>query len=207
MTPFGARVRSLRSARGVRLAELAAGLQVTPAYLSALEHGRRGAPSPGLVHQVCEFFGLIWDDAEELARLARISHPKVRVDTGGVTPEQTPPAKRMAQALHPPVESASGIGVDIDRGLLARAHVVQVGFSEVRLDPDVRARGERKYRRRRLDVVAYLKLVDLGNDAVDRRLDRVIGEQHLGVLERGLIGLDRRRQRLGRGRIRIELLV
>jgi transcriptional regulator with XRE-family HTH domain len=100
MTPFGARVRSLRSARGVRLAELAAGLQVTPAYLSALEHGRRGAPSPGLVHQVCEFFGLIWDDAEELARLARISHPKVRVDTGGLTPEQTALANRVAQALH-----------------------------------------------------------------------------------------------------------
>lgn len=100
MTPFGARVRRLRAERGVRLFDLAAGLQVTPAYLSALEHGRRGAPSPGLVHQVCEFFGLIWDDAEELARLARISHPKVRLDTGGLSPEQTALANRIAQSLH-----------------------------------------------------------------------------------------------------------
>jgi transcriptional regulator with XRE-family HTH domain len=100
MTPFGARVRSLRATSGVRLVDLAAGLQVTPAYLSALEHGRRGAPSPGLVHQVCEFFGLIWDDAEELARLARISQPKVRIDTGGLTAEQTALANRLAQVLH-----------------------------------------------------------------------------------------------------------
>ncbi|HUC18436.1 MAG TPA: helix-turn-helix transcriptional regulator [Acetobacteraceae bacterium] len=100
MTPFGARVRSLRAASGVRLVDLAAGLQVSPAYLSALEHGRRGAPSPGLVHQVCEFFGLIWDDAEELARLARISQPKVRIDTGGLSAEQTALANRLAQVLH-----------------------------------------------------------------------------------------------------------
>jgi len=99
MTPFGARVRSLRAERGIRLADLAAGLQVTPAYLSALEHGRRGAPSPGLVHQVCEFFGLIWDDAEELVRLARISNPKVRMDTAGLTPEQTALANRLQQTL------------------------------------------------------------------------------------------------------------
>jgi len=100
LTPFGARVRSLRAASGVRLADLAEGLRVSPAYLSALEHGRRGAPSPGLVHQVCEFFGLIWDDAEELARLARLSQPKVRIDTGGLTAEQTALANRLAQVLH-----------------------------------------------------------------------------------------------------------
>lgn len=99
MTPFGARVRSLRAERGIRLADLAAGLQVTPAYLSALEHGRRGAPSPGLVHQVCEFFGLIWDDAEELVRLARISNPKIRLDTAGLSPEQTALANRLQQTL------------------------------------------------------------------------------------------------------------
>jgi transcriptional regulator with XRE-family HTH domain len=115
MTPFGARVRSLRAASGVRLVDLASGLKVSPAYLSALEHGRRGAPSPGLVHQVCEFFGLIWDDAEELARLARISHPKVRIDTGGLTAEQTALANRLAQALHRmPPESVAAMHALLD---------------------------------------------------------------------------------------------
>ncbi|MBN9563953.1 MAG: helix-turn-helix transcriptional regulator [Alphaproteobacteria bacterium] len=100
MTPFGARLRALRTDRGVTLKQLAAQLQVSAAYLSALEHGKRGAPSSGLVHQVNEFFGLIWDDAEELARLARLSHPRVTVNTAGLSPEQTALANRIAQSIH-----------------------------------------------------------------------------------------------------------
>jgi transcriptional regulator with XRE-family HTH domain len=100
MTPFGARLRALRSARGITLRQLAETLQVSAAYLSALEHGRRGAPSAGLVHQVNEFFGLIWDEAEELALLARLSNPRVTVNTAGLTPEQTALANRLAQAIH-----------------------------------------------------------------------------------------------------------
>lgn len=99
MTPFGAKLRALRAERGVTQRALAAELRVSAAYLSALEHGRRGAPSAGLVHQVNEFFGLIWDEAEELARLARLSRPKVSVDTGGLTPEQTALANRLAQTI------------------------------------------------------------------------------------------------------------
>jgi transcriptional regulator with XRE-family HTH domain len=100
MTPFGARMRSLRAERGVTLKALAAEIRVSSAYLSALEHGKRGAPSAGLVHQVCEFYGLIWDEAEELARLARLSRPRVTVNTAGLTPEQTALANRIAQAIH-----------------------------------------------------------------------------------------------------------
>ncbi len=100
MTPFGARLRALRAARGMTLKHLAAQLEVSAAYLSALEHGKRGAPGAGLVHQVCEVFGLIWDEAEELAQLARLSHPRVVVDTAGLTPEQTALANRIAQSIH-----------------------------------------------------------------------------------------------------------
>lgn len=99
MTPFGAKLRSLRAARGVTLRALAGQLEVSPAYLSALEHGKRGAPSAGLVHQVCDVFGLIWDEAEELARLARQSHPRVVVNTAGLTPDQTALANRLAQDI------------------------------------------------------------------------------------------------------------
>ena len=99
MTPFGARLRELRAQRGVTLKDLAAALQVSAAYLSALEHGRRGRPSLGLVHQVNEFFGLIWDDAEELARLARQSHPRVVLDTAGLAPEVTDFANRLARDI------------------------------------------------------------------------------------------------------------
>ena len=100
MTPFGARLRVLRAERGVTLKQLAAELQISAAYLSALEHGKRGAPGAGLVHQVNEFFGLIWDAAEDLAGLARLSHPRVTVNTAGLTPEQTALANRIAHSIH-----------------------------------------------------------------------------------------------------------
>jgi transcriptional regulator with XRE-family HTH domain len=100
MTPFGARLRALRAERGLTLKDMAARLEVSAAYLSALEHGRRGAPGAGLVHQVCELFGLIWGEAEDLSRLARLSHPRIVVDTAGLTPEQTALANRLAQTIH-----------------------------------------------------------------------------------------------------------
>jgi transcriptional regulator with XRE-family HTH domain len=99
VTPFGARLRALRLARGVTLKQLAEALQISSAYLSALEHGKRGVPSAGLVHQVNEYFGLIWDEADELSRLARLSNPRVTVNTAGLTPEQTALANRLAQAI------------------------------------------------------------------------------------------------------------
>jgi transcriptional regulator with XRE-family HTH domain len=100
VTPFGARLRALRADRGVTLKLLAEALQVSAAYLSALEHGKRGSPSAGLVHQVNEYFGLIWDEAEELSQLARLSNPRVTVNTAGLTPEQTALANRLAQVIH-----------------------------------------------------------------------------------------------------------
>lgn len=99
MTPFGARLRALRDERGMTLADLAGRLQVSAAYLSALEHGHRGAPGSGLVQQVCAVFGLIWDQAEELGRLARLSHPRVVVDTAGLSPAQTALANRLALTI------------------------------------------------------------------------------------------------------------
>ena len=99
VTPFGARVRALRAAQGLTLKGMAAALDVSPAYLSALEHGRRGRPAPGLVRQICACLDIIWDEAEELERLARLSHPRVVVDTAGLTPEATELANRLAQEI------------------------------------------------------------------------------------------------------------
>jgi transcriptional regulator with XRE-family HTH domain len=95
MTPFGARLRALREEKGITLSGLAAALQVSPAYLSALEHGRRGRPSAGLIQQVNDYFGL-WDNVEELEQLARLSHPRVVVDTAGLSPEATELANLLA---------------------------------------------------------------------------------------------------------------
>ena len=44
MTPFGDRMRKLRAERNVTLKDMAEALGVSSAYLSALEHGKRGRP-------------------------------------------------------------------------------------------------------------------------------------------------------------------
>ena len=99
MTPFGEKLRQLRAERGILQQELASALAVSSAYLSALEHGRRGAPSAGLIHQICEFFGLIWDDADELKALAKLSRPRLKLNTAGLTPEQTALGNRIVREL------------------------------------------------------------------------------------------------------------
>ena len=54
---------------------MAAGLKVSSAYLSALEHGHRGTPTWDLMQRIIAYFNIIWDDAEELIRLSEISRP------------------------------------------------------------------------------------------------------------------------------------
>ncbi len=99
LTPLGRRLRELRSQRGLTAAEMARALDVSPAYLSALEHGQRGKPSPRLMHLICQYFNIIWDDADALLLLAELSDPKVRIETGELSPEHTLLANRFARAL------------------------------------------------------------------------------------------------------------
>lgn len=99
MTPFGRRVRELREERGITLAEMAGVLGVTPAYLSALEHGKRGRPTFTLIQGVIHVLGVIWDEADELVRLADLSHPRVTVDTAGLDPEATLLANRLSREI------------------------------------------------------------------------------------------------------------
>ena len=99
MTPFGARLHELRRLGGITQKRMAADLGVSAAYLSALEHGNRGRPGSGLVMQICSCFELIWDEAEELKRLARLSHPRVVVDTAALGPKATELANLLAESI------------------------------------------------------------------------------------------------------------
>ena len=145
MTPFGVRLRQLRAERGIRLKDMAEALGVSAAYLSALEHGRRGRPTHAIVVAICAHIegmvgaierganpfdwwapdwslgfpvlrnyqplahaivvaicahlGIIWDDADELMRLARVSHPRVTVDTAGLSAEATELANLLAERI------------------------------------------------------------------------------------------------------------
>ena len=72
---------------------MAKSLEVSVAYLSALEHGNRGRPSPVMLFQICQHFNIIWDGGDELKNLARLSAPRMVVDTSGLMPGATELAK------------------------------------------------------------------------------------------------------------------
>ncbi len=61
----------------------------------AIAAGRR----PALVVQICEYFHLIWDDYEEMHRLAQVSHPKITVDTSGLSARATELANLLAERI------------------------------------------------------------------------------------------------------------
>jgi transcriptional regulator with XRE-family HTH domain len=93
------RVRALRESNDISLKKMAEDLAISSAYLSALEHGHRGLPSWSLVEQVCSYFNIIWDEAEELHRLAALSHPKATIDTSGLSPTATEYANMLAREI------------------------------------------------------------------------------------------------------------
>lgn len=99
MTPFGEAVRRLRAERGVTQRQMARALGVSPAYLSALEHGNRSEPSWEFIQRVIGYFNIIWDEAEELQILGSLSRPKVTIDTSGLTPKATEMANKLGSAI------------------------------------------------------------------------------------------------------------
>ncbi len=96
MTPLGERLRELRRQKGVSQKEMAEAIGVSAAYLSALEHGRRGVPTWVLLQKIIGYFNIIWDDAEELLKLAGQSHPRIVIDTSGLSPSATELANVLA---------------------------------------------------------------------------------------------------------------
>ncbi len=45
------------------------------------------------------YFNIIWDEADELERLVQISHPRIVVDTAGLSPQATELANRLAKSI------------------------------------------------------------------------------------------------------------
>ena len=99
MTPFGQKLQQLRRERRVSQKDMAAAIGVSAAYLSALEHGKRGAPTWALLQKIIGYFNVIWDDAEELQRLAESSHPRVVIDTSELSPAATQLANLLAENI------------------------------------------------------------------------------------------------------------
>ena len=99
MTPFGEKMRKLRADRAITLKQMSTAIGVSSAYLSALEHGKRGRPGWHLIQRIIAYFNIIWDEAEEVTRLARISYPRISIDTSGLNPLATELANRLADDI------------------------------------------------------------------------------------------------------------
>lgn len=99
MTPFGEKMRKLRADRAITLKQMSSAIGISSAYLSALEHGKRGRPGWHLIQRIIAYFNIIWDEAEEVTRLARISHPRITIDTSGLNPLATELANRLADDI------------------------------------------------------------------------------------------------------------
>ncbi|WP_342359976.1 helix-turn-helix transcriptional regulator [Terrarubrum flagellatum] len=93
------KMRALRAERGLTLTDMANALGVSPSYLSALERGKRSKPSWAFVQAATHYFNIIWDDAEELQRLADISAPKAKLDSSALTPRAVELANRMSRMI------------------------------------------------------------------------------------------------------------
>ncbi|MEM7290004.1 MAG: helix-turn-helix domain-containing protein [Pseudomonadota bacterium] len=99
MTPFGLKMHELRAQKGVSQKQMAEEIGVSAAYLSALEHGKRGAPSWQLLQRVIGYFNVIWDEAEELQDIAAASHTRVVVDTTQLSANATRLANQLAKDI------------------------------------------------------------------------------------------------------------
>ena len=99
MTPFGEKLHALRKSKNINQKNMAAALNVSAAYLSALEHGRRGKPQWSIVQRVITYFNIIWDDAEELQYLASISDPKANINTAELSADATKLANLLANNI------------------------------------------------------------------------------------------------------------
>jgi len=116
MTPFGSKVREFRAKRGLSLKKMAEDLGVTSAYFSALEHGHRGRPGAGLIQQISGYFELTWEEAEDLQRLAQLSHPRIVIDTSGLSPSATELANVLSENIHDMDEDTIEWVIDEIRG-------------------------------------------------------------------------------------------
>ncbi|MBN9073050.1 MAG: helix-turn-helix transcriptional regulator [Rhizobiales bacterium] len=116
MTPFGQKLRELRRERKVSQKDMASALGVSAAYLSALEHGHRGLPNWAFVQKVIGYFNIIWDEAEELEALAWTSHPRIVIDTAGLSPKATELANLLGVRIREMSEDDIATALDAIRG-------------------------------------------------------------------------------------------
>ena len=81
MTPFGIKLKNIRTQRKKSLKDLSKVLKVSTAYVSMLENGKRGKPADGMIELICSYFNLSWEEADELKFLAKHSDINTKMNS------------------------------------------------------------------------------------------------------------------------------
>ena len=79
MTPFGEYLEHLRRSRSLQQKQMADVMGINPCYVSALEKGRRRAPSKQVISRIIERLKLTHDEQIALWHAVEISEPHIRL--------------------------------------------------------------------------------------------------------------------------------
>ena len=81
MTPFGIKLKYIRTEKHKSLKDVSKALKVSSAYVSMLENGKRGRPADGLIELICSYFNLSWEESDELKFLAKHSDINTKMNS------------------------------------------------------------------------------------------------------------------------------
>lgn len=98
LTEFGKALRKIRIDKQELLRNMAQTLQVSAAYLSAVENGKRKAPA-AWVEQIIRDYDLHTDDAQNLREAYENSQDEVRISLSGISANQRNTALSFAKAI------------------------------------------------------------------------------------------------------------
>lgn len=103
LTLFGKKIRKMRIDKEVRLKDMAHDLEVTSAYLSAVETGKKNI-APDVFESIVKYFGLNINEREKLNKDAQDSRTSVKIkltDASNQTRELVASFARKLDSLEP----------------------------------------------------------------------------------------------------------
>lgn len=99
MTDFGIALRKLRLDKQELLRDMAAKLEVSSAFLSAIENGKKKVPE-NFVDKICKLYGLSSIERTSLVEALEMSAREIKINLNQATPAQHEVAVSFAKALN-----------------------------------------------------------------------------------------------------------
>ena len=99
MTPLGQKLRVHRAINCITLKDMALAIDISPSYLSSLEHGKKGKPSTQLLEKISTYLKLTSSDKKELMMAAHESSRNLLIPDN-VSPDVYRIAHRFMQSIN-----------------------------------------------------------------------------------------------------------